>query len=175
MDISKKNTEKNYQKLKSPNLFHKICIIIILIIEIDLVKSNLRCQIDIKIKGKGEQNILFEHSITNFNGKEVKFDYEPNEIYVNNILQENKNNNKKVYNLNDGINNITIIFNTKLLYLTGMFANLHNIKEIDFSNCDTSLVTNMEYTFFECTSLVSLNLEHFNTTSVKNMYAIFSN
>ena len=166
-------TEKNYQKLKSPNLFHKIYIIIILIIEIDLVKSNLSCQIDIKIKGKGDQNILFEYSLENYDGRVIKFDYEPNEIYVNNILQNNKN--KKVYNLNDGINNISIIFNTRLLYLTGMFATLKNIIEIDFSNCDTSLVTNMEYTFFDCTSLVSLNLEHFNTTSVNNMYAIFRN
>ena len=71
MDISKKKPEKNYQKLKSPNLCHKIYSIIILIIEIDLIKSNLNCQIDIKIKGKGDQNILFEGSIDKFDGTKI--------------------------------------------------------------------------------------------------------
>ena len=66
-----------------------------------------------------------------------------------------------------------MIFHSKFLDLSGMFANLNKITEIDFSKCDTSLVTNMEFTFYGCSSLVSLNLDNFNTSSVNSLICAF--
>ena len=175
MNITKEKSKKNNKNLISLNLYHKIIFysIIILIIKADLMQSNLNCQIDIKIKGRGDQLIIFPNTIQNFDGKYIAFRYSPNEIYVNDILQNYTG--KKVNNLKDEINNITMIFNTKFLYLTGMFATLTNITEIDFSKCDTSSVTNVEFAFYNCTSLVSLNLGHFNTSLVNNMHCLFCN
>jgi surface protein len=173
MNISKKRSCKNYKKLKSPNLCNKniIYYIIILIIEIDLIRSNSYCQIDIKINGQGDQDILFQYSIQNYDGESIEFYYSPDEIYINDILQNYTG--KRVKNLTNEINNISMIFHTKLLYLTGMFANLNKITEIDFSKCDTSLVTNMEFTFYKCSSLVLLNLDNFNTSSVNSLICAF--
>ena len=173
MNISKKRSCKNYKKQKTPNLCNKIIIysIIILIIEIDLIRSNSYCQIDIKINGQGDQGLLFQYSIKNYDGKFINFGYSPNEIYINDILQNYTG--KRVKNLTNEINNISMVFHTKLLYLTGMFANLNKITEIDFSKCDTSLVTNMEYAFYSCNSLVSLNLDKLNTSSVNSLNCAF--
>ena len=148
--------------------------IIILIKKIHFIQSNLNCQINITIKGKGDQYILFEKDLLIIDGKFQKtISYYPDQIYVNDILQDYKG--KKVFNLIDGINNVSLIFNTKLLYMTAMFADLNNIISIDFSNCDTSMVTDMEFAFANCRSLVSLNLDNFNSSLVNNMYCTFCN
>ena len=49
-----------------------------------------------------------------------------------------------------------------------------NLKSIDFSNADTSHVTNMSYMFYNCTSLTSLDLSNFNTSKVTSMNWMFS-
>ena len=41
-------------------------------------------------------------------------------------------------------------------------------------NLNTSEVTNMDYMFYGCSSLTSLDLSHFNTTKVTSMVAMFS-
>ena len=177
MLISRKRPKRpcqNYKKLKSINFYNKNIIysIIILIIEIDLIRSNSYCQIDIKINGQGDQDILFQNTLRKkYDGKYKRFDYSPDEIYVNDILQNYTG--KRVYNLTNEINNISMIFHSKFLDLSGMFANLNKITEIDFSKCDTSLVTNMEFTFYGCSSLVSLNLDNFNTSSVNSLICAF--
>ena len=56
---------------------------------------------------------------------------------------------------------------------SSMFAGIENITEIDFSNFDTSKVTNMESMFAECTKLPSLDLSNFNTSKVTNMKNMF--
>ncbi len=50
---------------------------------------------------------------------------------------------------------------------------LKSIKGIE--NLDTSLVTNMNNMFYECNSLVNLDLSGFNTSNVTNMYRMFYN
>ena len=56
-----------------------------------------------------------------------------------------------------------------------MFQYCEKLKSLDLSNFDTSLVTNMEATFFDCFSLSSLNIKSFNTSSVKIMAYMFYN
>ena len=56
---------------------------------------------------------------------------------------------------------------------SSMFAGIKNITEIDFSNFDTSKVTDMESMFAGC-SLPILDLSNFNTSSVTNMQQMFA-
>ena len=50
-----------------------------------------------------------------------------------------------------------------------MFANCNSISFLDFSNFDSTLVTNMRSMFNNCESLVSINLPNFETKKVTNM------
>ena len=51
--------------------------------------------------------------------------------------------------------------------------NMYNLLSIDFTNFDSSSVTNMQYMFQSCISLKSINLSNFNTSSVLVMDGIF--
>ena len=54
------------------------------------------------------------------------------------------------------------------------FAYLTNVTEIEgLENLDTSNVTDMNSMFYECSSLVSLDLSSFNTSNVTNMMMMF--
>jgi surface protein len=50
-----------------------------------------------------------------------------------------------------------------------------NLTSLNISQFDTSLVTNLANMFYECNSLKSLDLSNFNTISVKNMSNMFYN
>ena len=76
--------------------------------------------------------------------------------------------------LNDGLNDIIIKFNDKLTTCEKIFYKLDNILYIDFSNFFSSNVKNMNYMFGYCTSIVSLNVNNFNTSFVTDMSGIFS-
>ena len=64
-----------------------------------------------------------------------------------------------------------IIANTDSSY---MFYGLSNLKELYFSNLDTSSVTNMKGMFSGCSSLTSLDLSNFDTSNVTNMNSMFA-
>jgi len=55
-----------------------------------------------------------------------------------------------------------------------MFYQCTSLKSIDLSNFDTSSVTLLESTFRECESLISLDLSNFNTSNVRYMVYIFN-
>ena len=48
------------------------------------------------------------------------------------------------------------------------------MRELDINNFNTDDVTNMNYMFFNCSSLKELNLNIFNTNNVESMYGMFS-
>ena len=52
--------------------------------------------------------------------------------------------------------------------------NMLNIISIDFSQFNSSLVTNMDSLFLGCNSLEYINLEGFDTSNVENMNSIFA-
>jgi len=56
-----------------------------------------------------------------------------------------------------------------------MFNGLNNIKEIDLSLFDFSLVTNMSYMFNDCYNLEKINIGKINTSSVMDMRYLFMN
>ena len=53
------------------------------------------------------------------------------------------------------------------------FHECKNLTDVDFTNLDTSEVTNMAYMFYYCSALTSLDLSSFNTSAVTNMDRMF--
>ena len=54
------------------------------------------------------------------------------------------------------------------------FYGLSKLESIDFTNLDTSAVTDMRYMFYDCSSLASLDLSSFDTSAVTDMTAMFN-
>ena len=55
-----------------------------------------------------------------------------------------------------------------------MFQNLENCIEMDLSNLDTSIATNMSFLFSGCNALTKLDVTSFNTSNVTDMNSMFS-
>ena len=132
-----------------------------------IISSNI---ITITIKGNGNQKILSDKSCEK-DEINYTFDELPNEILVNGVSQSTID--KYAYNLIKETNNITMKWNSNIISCSCMFYDLSNIISIDFSQFNTSQVTNMLYMFNGCTSLVSLDLTNFNTELVKDMHKMF--
>ena len=171
-DIKKKNKIKNLPiNYKYPNksIISKKFMFIILILIISLIKHillkrlrklNSITEIIITIQGTGNQKILSDESSVQ----------SPDEILVNGESQSELG--KIVYNLENSKNNITMRWNDISLNFANMFKNLKNITDIYFTNIDTSEVTDMSYMFSK-TSIQSLDLSAFNTSSVENFGDMF--
>ena len=56
-----------------------------------------------------------------------------------------------------------------------MFYNCSSLTSINLSSFDTSSVTRMDYMFYNCSSLTSINLSSFDTSSVTRMDYMFYN
>ncbi len=55
------------------------------------------------------------------------------------------------------------------------FRNFTALKEIDFNNFQiTSATTNLAYMFYNCSSLIELDVTHFVTTNVLDMQQMFN-
>ncbi len=61
-----------------------------------------------------------------------------------------------------------------MIYARDLFSGCYNLKEIDFSEFDTSKIENMNGMFSGCKSLEELDLSTFNTENVKDMTSMFS-
>ena len=66
------------------------------------------------------------------------------------------------------------MFKKHLININYIFFECKQLLSIDLSNFNTNNVTNMEYMFYNCSSLTSLNLSNFNTINVTNMGGMFS-
>ena len=95
----------------------------------------------------------------------------PNEVYINNILQDS---NRGKYNMETTINNITMVWNRVFGDCRFMFDQLSNIEEMIFLRFDTSSVTDMGAMFRKCTSLKKLDISIFDTKNVFNIGEMFS-
>ena len=132
--------------------------------EIKFKKLILFSEISLTIKGKGEQNILSEER------------EEKSNICKNIIINGNQNNctEEMIYNLEEEINNITIIWNNEFTSCNKLFYKLSNITYINLSRFNSSLVNNSISMFDSCTSLTSIDLNNFNTSSITDMGNMFS-
>ena len=75
----------------------------------------------------------------------------------------------------EGKYTIKIIFKKPLTNINYMFYYCNKLLSIDLSNFNTNNVTNMDRIFSYCSSLTSLNLSNFNTKNVSNMSYMFYN
>jgi len=74
-----------------------------------------------------------------------------------------------------GIYTIEYSFKNYLINTSYMFFNCYSLINLDLSNFNTSNVTNMSFMFNGCQSLTNLNLSNFKTTNVTNMSYMFLN
>ena len=68
---------------------------------------------------------------------------------------------------------VKFIFNKLLTSTSYMFENCTSLESIDLSSFNTTSVKNMSHMFSDCSSLESIDLSSFNTTNVKNMSSMF--
>ena len=152
------------------NIYNKYNILLFLLfILFSISKQNLNSnkmnkliynsEIVLTIRGTDQQQILYK-----------QFSKKPSEILVNgdkiDIIDF------YVYNLTFEENNITIKFNETLTNCDRMFYRLSNITKIAFNTFDFS-GTSMKYMFSGCENLISLDLNHFFTSTVTDMKNMF--
>ena len=118
--------------------------------------------ITLKIKGIGYENIL-----------NSSFDPYPDQINLNEKIIDNPE--KKEILLERQENIIKLKWNENIKSCKNMFSGLSNLIDINFTNFDTSEVTEMEEMFRDCSSLTSLDLSNFNTNLVSKMSYMFAN
>ena len=181
--IKRKNNvyrKKQNHFLKKINLLfyiiikYELYLIILLTInsmfQVNSLKNlNFANEIKITVKGKGNQRIIssaFKLLLDNYDKRYYAYN-----IYINDALQNNID--TIVYDLQNEINDIKIIFNYKLLSCRAMFNSLKNIIKIDLSNFDSSKVTDMYGMFAYCYSLEYVNFNNFQTSRVTNMEGLF--
>ena len=129
---------------------------------------NYLSSITIKIKGTGEQNIIFG----GWGNVCYRLSRTPDRIIINDIEQENVDY-KYNFDSSQTINIVKIIWNNDLTTCHCLFFECSSIVEVDLSNFNSSKVTSMNSMFDSCTSLTSVNFSNFVTTRVSNMEYMF--
>ena len=131
---------------------------------IQIRKLNLYTKIKISIKEKGEQRVLYQN-----------FNYHPEQILINDALENNINDNYTIELTGEEENNITIIWNETLQNYSRMFYGLSNITKINFIDSNDTNIEDMSYMFNNCTSLISLNFGNLNISNINDMKYMFYN
>ena len=117
-------------------------------------------KINLIIYGVGQQKI-------------INSNYLPDSIYLNGnkIIIDNLG---YIFIENDKYENqVTMIWNKKLITCEELFYSISNIIEIDLSNFDTSEVISMKEMFYYCQSLEYIKFNNINTSSVTDMSFMF--
>ena len=117
--------------------------------------------VTLKFTGSGSHNVFY---------KEHNFTW-PNEVYINNNKKDYVN---YTYDLNEG-DIVKLVWTTDIINCQYMFNDCESIKEIIFTNFNTSLCNYMSLMFKNCKSLISLDLSNFDTSNVRKMESMFSN
>ena len=155
-----KPSNNNIRNIKVNTYIVKIIFISLLIPINNIIEYN-SFEIKLKLQRIGYSNILS----SSFNKS-----YYPDIIYINGIQNDTIQNK---YYFNKAINNATLIWNKTINGCYKMFHECSNIIEIDFSNFDTSDVTDMGFMFCSCNNLNSLNLSNFKASNIRSMLNMF--
>ena len=108
-------------------------------------------------------------------GIPVGYDSSNPDSFKNNVRLFEKDNHYGTYNayiLAIGNNPVTFPIDSSSLFAGWKKTNV--TKKITFNNIDTSAVNNMQYMFWRCESLTSLDISSFNTSNVKDMNNMFA-
>ena len=125
--------------------------------------------ITLKIDGFGNKSVYYEKD-TN---PDCKNFIPPDEIYINDINQSIIN---FEYTFNESKNTVKLVWFKEINSTVCLFHKCRDIKEIDFSYFNSSLITGKITGMFNgCTSLVSLDLSNFNTSQVTGISYLFYN
>ena len=109
---------------------------------------------------------------TKLEGNNNKNDIEKNcELYLN---DKKISFSFKIKFTQTGKNVLKIVFKKPLTDINFMFYQCKTLKSIDLSNFNCSNVDNMSYMFCYCQSLTSINFSNINTENVKNMSRMFN-
>ena len=93
------------------------------------------------------------------------------QLFIENKKKEFK---KEINNLKKGVYNLIIKINQFISNCKEMFKDCYNIIEINFIKFDTKNVTDMSKMFLFCRALNNLNIKNFDTKNVSNMSDMFS-
>ena len=104
---------------------------------------NCDSKIHLVVQGKGNQKLL-----------NYFFQGAPSRVLVNGVVNDSCG---KTCYLEGDKNNITLIFNEKIISCENMFDSLNNIIEVDLSNFDASEVIFMTGMFSFCNNLNKIN------------------
>ena len=130
-----------------------------------------------------ERSVLDERLPNYANATSIKFDTVP--VPLNKLatatLVSTTNSSNKIYAYYTDDAQTQLVFAPKGEGVTiyapvncyRLFYNLTSVKQIDFSNFDTSNVTDMSYMFYYCRPLTSLDLSGFDTSNVTNTNNMF--
>ena len=131
----------------------------------------LNSSITLQIKGTGTQQIFSDTPELSYKGIE-----QIDKIYINNIIQNRID--YYIYNLTNQTNNITIIFkenyNEYLIDLSCMFYNCGSILSIDLTHLNTTNINSIFKIFYNCRSLLSVDLGNLNTSEFTDMGLCFN-
>ena len=141
----------------------KFLLMILLFQSILLCNENGDSNIILKIKGTG--NIKIYNKIDKSNIES---------IFINGERVEEINSSDFYYNFVFPNNTIKINLKGEIKTAEEMFYTCENIYEMDFSNFDTSQITDMTRMLRDCSSLESINLSNFVTSNLEVMSYMFS-
>ena len=174
--IQKSHQYKGIKRKNGNNMIINYFIVISILLSVIEIVNPLRqfqlylqnSEITLTINGIGEQYIL------NYGDSDICPDY----IYLNDDEENNIKNTDNCRTIiipseENQINQVKLIWNTKLSSLNGILANLQNLIEVDLSKFDASEVEDMTYMFQDSSSLESINFGNFNTSKVKSMSCMF--
>ena len=137
-------------------------LLIFILLNIFFISKELS-EINLIIKGDGVTALNF---INNY------YNVAPSEVIIN---KEIISSGVKTYIFPNGLNNVTIKFDTLIKSSNSMFKALKNITEINLSNFDFSNVEDMCNMFEECSDLEKIVFGNINTSSLKYMSMVFYN
>ena len=128
-------------------------------------------EIILTVKGDGDNIKIL--SDTTFCGtvKNISFNNFPDRIVINN---ETKNFTGIFVNLTQEINFIKLQWDNPPTNCRLMFDRVYSVINFDFSNFDTSHVTDMRCMFCDSNIITSLDITNFNTSLVTNMRSMFN-
>ena len=128
--------------------------------------------ITLTIDGIGEKKVFYDKN-DGMSSSSCKNFVPPDEVYINNIKRSEIS---SKYYLNESKNIVKLVWKKEINSATCMFYRCPDIKEIDFSYFNSSLISGyMIGTFNGCTSLISLDLSNFNISQVTIIRNLFHN
>ena len=190
-DIEFPSFDSNYiqvKKFKRKEKFSKKCLTIIIILSIFIILIvGIALVIFFSSKQKKESGgiikLFFSYSKDNQNFKlfeppnlsqdDYLVDY--NGTIPIRMLMDSKLNYKNPEQCSNGTCKINIAFNKPLSSLEGMFANIPELKTVDFSEFNSKKITRMNNLFLNCTNLESVEFGEFEAENLETMDHIFEN